>query len=87
MCKMRNVKSWKKSFTKSIQSNTTYPLSPLSNFNQIPKLQRAWSNFTDVIVFRDSNFVTHSLAQWAYFCNSFGSSLSVVSGFLEGGVG
>ena len=22
-------------------------------------------------VFRDSNFVAHSLAQWAYFCNSF----------------
>ena len=39
-------------------------------------------------VFRDSNYVAHSLAQWAYFCNSFGSPpLSVVSGFLEGGVG
>ena len=39
-------------------------------------------------VFRDSNYVAHSLAQWAYFCNSFGSpTLSVVSGFLEGGVG
>ena len=39
-------------------------------------------------VFRDSNYVAHSLAQWAYFCNSFGSPpLSVVSRFLEGGVG
>ena len=38
-------------------------------------------------VFRDSNFVTHSLTQWAYFCSSFGSPLSVVSRFVEGGVG
>ena len=39
-------------------------------------------------VFRNSNYVAHSLAQWAYFCNSFGSPpLSVVFGFLEGGVG
>ena len=39
-------------------------------------------------VFRDSNSVAHSLAQWAYFCNSFGSPpLSVVSEFLEGGIG
>ena len=38
-------------------------------------------------IFRDSNFVTHSLTQWAYFCSSFGSPLSVVSRFVEGGVG
>ena len=38
-------------------------------------------------VFRDSTFVTHSLTQWAYFCSSFGSPLSVVSSFVEGGVG
>ena len=44
-----------------------------------------WNAF---FVFRDSNYIAHSLAQWAYFCNSFGSPpLSVVSGFLEGGVG
>ena len=44
-----------------------------------------WNAF---FVFRDSNYIAHSLAQWAYFCNSFGSpSLSVVSRFLEGGVG
>ena len=28
-------------------------------------------------VFRDSNVVAHSLAQWAYFCNSLGSPLSL----------
>ena len=28
-------------------------------------------------VFRDSNSVAHSLVQWAYFCNSFGSPLSL----------
>ena len=39
-------------------------------------------------VFRDSNHVAHSLAQWAYFCNSFGSPpLFVVSSLVEGGEG
>ena len=39
-------------------------------------------------LFKNSNFVAHSLAQWAYFCNKFGTlPFSVVFEFVEGGVG
>ena len=41
-----------------------------------------------LVLYLETNFVAHPLAQWAYFWDRFGTPpFSVVSEFVEGGVG